>query len=188
MSFADVQLSASPESKAAIYRYREAQTSGESTDTTPSSHPPDATHERHTILVMEPASAVQAGRDGRQFRRLMATTLQRLALLLIDRQDYDDEFLEPSRAAYDFAWAIVAEAFERTNLSPPSTSPTTTDGGSIFLQWGDATGYVRLMVPHDPSQATLSYKAGIERGLLREPTGSDLVNKLEWLAEVRRGG
>ncbi len=113
----------------------------------------------------------------------MTLTLQRLASLMLDEDDYDEEFLRPSRAAYDFAFRVIAEAHGALPRDVPRATPAPMGDGGIFVEWRRGSRLVRLIVPPDPAHAYLyaeEWDHVAERALV---SPDELTQRLKWLLQ-----
>ena len=112
----------------------------------------------------------------------MAANLRRLTDLLLD-EGYDEQFLRPSRAAFETTWSLLVAADASISPRLPLASPAPVGDGGILVQWQRGERTVFLAVPADPSQGYLYLRGPEFRQTVRELADSRLISALEWLTE-----
>jgi hypothetical protein len=109
-------------------------------------------------------------------------TLERLEAVLAE-EDYDENFLKPTSAAYEFARRLIGAAEPAAPAALQPASPAPVGDGGLAMQWGDQDRYVRLLVPADPGMAYIYRKAAADRRTFRTLTGTVLADCWKWLVE-----
>lgn len=110
----------------------------------------------------------------------MAENLRRLAGLLLD-EEYDDDFLRPTRVAFEAAWEILVAAEEARLSGLPPASPAPVGDGGILIDWERGDRRVFLAIPADPSEGYIYLRGPEYRRTIRELSGEALSSSLDWL-------
>jgi len=133
-----------------------------------------------TVPASIPEPPEQEERPG---LRSLLLTLQRLSSLVQDREEYDDEFLAPTEAAYNAAWEILAEAAILCRAPTPPGSPAPLGDGGLVVEFNQASRAIRLMMPASVEGAYL-YCRGLDEKAVQPATGTDLARLLARMAEA----
>lgn len=137
---------------------------------------------RLDVYSRDPAPRTPQRTERSQAPLGMTVTLRRLAELMLDEGEYDEGFLGPTRAAFDFAADVLTSA--QSALGVPDVfraSPAAVGDGGIYIQWGNLDQFVMFLVPADPAQAYLYARDGTRPTTVREVTGPALASLLRGL-------
>ncbi len=103
-------------------------------------------------------------------------------LVELNNEEYDEEFLEPTKYAYDCARRFMLEAYKvfQYALLTPHYVP---DGeGGIRIEWENGTRELRLICPSSESKSPYLYhEDGDEYGVDEQVTDSKLNERLQGL-------
>ncbi len=102
-------------------------------------------------------------------------TLNRLAEILSDAEEYDDDFLPPAPSVVEYTRELLHDTAEKRAYQWPLYHVAPLGGGGLSIQWGQAGRYVALYVPAPPGRASV-VTIGMDR-----PTPSHAVASPESL-------
>lgn len=102
---------------------------------------------------------------------------------LDDEDDYDEEFLKPSKTATNTTRNVLLQAYRgHTNFSLLPKFVTADGDGGIRIQWQNKAKELRLLCS-DKGELKLYWQNGSEYGL-EEPKITNLISRFEWLKEA----
>jgi hypothetical protein len=114
------------------------------------------------------------------------TVLSRLKKLLEVAEDYDAEFLPPTREAYEAAVEMIAQSAALLGDGFPfPRAVATADGeGGIRLRWKHGSREVRAWIPaREPAAGYIYHEAGEVHRAERGIPAPRLAKWLRWLLE-----
>jgi hypothetical protein len=110
----------------------------------------------------------------------LSANLRRLTDMMLD-EEYDEEFLRPTRAAFDTAWSMLVDADISVQEQPILASVAPVGDGGLLLQWERGARDLFLAVPADPQQGYLHLRGPEPPVTLRDLTGPALASAFRWL-------
>lgn len=103
----------------------------------------------------------------------------------LKNDEYDEEFLAPTKYAYDLAQSFLDDAFRLYERGLPTPNIIPNGEGGIRLEWISDSRELRLICPsQNDKPAYIYYQEGNEYSVETDATPSMLITRLDWLTEL----
>src|SRR5437660_11996271 len=119
------------------------------------------------------------GPDSTRVPKVPALLRRLTDLMLAD--EYDEDFLRPTRAAFEAAWNVLVAAEERLPSGLPLAAPAPVGDGGILIQWDRGDRSVFLAVPADPKQGYIYSRGPDLKKTVRTLSGPASASALKCL-------